>query len=446
MSSIIPELRGDAATEEARRGLLQERALPELLDALRWQWKRALAVMLFFTLGTTLYIESLPSQYDGRALVAIGPRESAASPADTVRVVAPKYVAYATAPATVRDVAPRVGEDPATIEKAIDAHVATDTGNVSIRVRLPSPTRAARTANAFADAVVQFSRRDPLLVGQLVARAIPPSQPASPPRRLLEAASLFVGGLLGILTAVVFERALPRVRTWRELARITGYPVVGRIPALRNVRARPTTAFTEPESASAFRILRANLEPQIREREIDVLVVTSPSAGDGKTTVSALLAEAFARLGMRVLLVDADLRRPGLAKMVRARPQPGLSDVLRREVTLSEAIRQAWAENLRMLPTAHDLEAGDLVAREFAAVIDQARDDYDLVIVDTPPLLRTEDARSIALHAKGILLVVSAGTDPDDVNESVLLIETVKGPLLGIVGNRFKESTLPYYS
>ena len=445
MSSSITDFRADATTEEARRGLLQERGLPELVDALRWRWKPAVAVALFFTLGATLYIESLPAQYDGKALVAIGPRPNRGAEADTVRVVAPKYVAYATAPSTVRNVAPTVGEDAAEIERAVDAAVATDTGNVSITVRLPSAERAARTANAFADAVVRFSERDPLLVGQLVARALPPDDPASPPRRLLEGASFFVGALLGILTAIILERARPRLRTWREIGRITGYPVVGRIPALRNVKARPTGAFAEPRSASAFRILRANLEPQIREREIDVIVVTSPSPGDGKTTVSALLAEAFARLGMRVLLMDADLRRPGLAKMVREPPEPGLSDVLRREVALAEAIRDGWTENLRMLPTAPDPDAGDLVARNFSSVIEQARDDYDLVIVDTPPLLRTEDARSIAIHAKGILLVVSAGTDPADVNESVLSIEAVKGPLLGIVGNRFKESGLPYY-
>jgi capsular exopolysaccharide synthesis family protein len=445
MSSTIPEFRGDAATEEARQGLLQERALPELVDALRWRWKPAFAVMLFFTLGATLYIESLPSQYDGKALVAIGPRASGNADADNVRVAAPKYVEYATAPSTVREVAPRLGEDPLTIEKAIDASVATDTGNVSIRVRLPSPERAARTANAFADAVVAFSQRDPLLMGQLVSRAIPPRDPASPPRRLLEAASLFVGGLLGILTALVLERARPRLRTWREISRVTGYPVVGRIPALRNLRNRPTAAFSEARSASAFRILRANIEPQLRERELDVIVVTSPSPGDGKTTVAALLSEAFARLGWSVLLIDADLRRPGLARMVRARAEPGLSDVLRRKAALTEAVREGWTENLRMLPTAPDGDAGDLVARNFAAVLEQAGDNYDLVLVDTPPLLRTEDARSIAIHAKGILLVVSAGTDPADVNESVLSIEALKGPLLGIVGNRFKESGLPYY-
>lgn len=445
MSSTIPDLRADGTADETRQGLLQERGLPELVDALRWRWKPALAVTLFFTLGATLYVESLPSQYDGKALVAIGPRPNRGAEADTVRVVAPKYVEYVTAPSTVRAVAPTVDEDPETIEKAIDASVATDTGNVAITVRLPNPRRAARAANAFADAAVEFSSGDPLLVGQHVARALPPEEPASPPRRLLEAASLFVGALLGILTAIVLERARPRLRTWREIPRVTGYPVVGRIPALRNVRTRPTGAFAEPRSASAFRILRANLEPQIREREIDVVVVTSPAPGDGKTTVSALLAEAFARLGMRVLLIDADLRRPGLAKLVRVRQEPGLSEVLRRKVPLAEAVRDGWTENLRMLPTAPDTDAGDLVARNFRHVLDEARDDYDLVIVDTPPLLRTEDARSIAIHAKGILLVVAAGTDPADVNESVLSIEALKGPLLGIIGNRFKESGLPYY-
>src|SRR5947209_20028463 len=103
-------------SRESRRSLTQEGGLPELLDALRWRWKPTLLIAVLFTLGASLYVESLPSQYDGKALLSIGPRDPSAG-SDVVRVVGPKYPAYVTAPATIGQVAPRIGEKPKTIEK-----------------------------------------------------------------------------------------------------------------------------------------------------------------------------------------------------------------------------------------------------------------------------------------------------------------------------------------
>jgi capsular exopolysaccharide synthesis family protein len=431
---------------EGSRGVIQEGGLPDLLDALRWRWKPTALIAVLFTLGATIYVESLPSEYDGESLVAISPRADVPSAgADTVRIGAPKYVEYVTAPSTIQIVAPRTGEDMDTLEGAVSASVATDTGNVSITVRLPSAERAARAANAFALQTVAFSRRDPLLTAQIVARALPPDEPAAPPRRLLEAAALLVGLLLGVVASLLLERGRPRLRSWRDLARSTGYPVIGRIPPSRALHRGAREAFTDLQTASMFRILRANLEPQLREGSVDTIVVTSPAPGDGKTTITTLLGQAFGRLGMKVLLIDGDLRRPGLARVARVSPHPGLSEVLRGQATLSQAAQEDWAENVWLLPTSHDPEAGDLLARRFAEVLEEARQTYDLVLIDTPPVLSTDDARTLATMAKGILLIVTRGTLERSVSDAVLAIEALQAPLMGIVANRFKESSVPYY-
>jgi polysaccharide biosynthesis transport protein len=436
----------DRSVRDRLRAPVSEGGLPDLLEALRWRWKATLIAALLFTVGATVYVESLPSKYDGEALVAVGPRPNVPSAgADTVRVVAPKYVEYVTAPSTIRRVAPTIAEDPEELEDAVDAKVATDTGNVTITVRLPTAQRAAVAANAFAREAVEFSRRDPLLQGQIVARALPDTEPAAPPRRLLEAAAAFAGILLAVGLALLLERGRPKLRSWREMAKLTGYPVVGRIPPSRAIRKTPTLAFSDPEAASAFRILRANVEPQLREEHVDFIVVTSPAPGDGKTTVAALLAESLGRLGMKVLLVDADLRRPGLARLAKVRGDPGLSTILRDSGSLNGAVRSGWAENLWILPTTHDSEAGDLLARHFAHVLDEAHASFDVVVVDTPPLLGTDDARTLATMAKGILLVVSANSNATTLNDAILAVEALKAPLLGIVGNRFRESSLAYY-
>jgi capsular exopolysaccharide synthesis family protein len=440
------DLSPERQAREGSRGLVHEGGLPELFDALRWRWRPIALIAVLFAVGATVYVQSLPAQYDGKALVAVGPRPRVAtSGADTVRVIAPKYVEYVTARSTVELVAPRLGEDPEVLEKAVSSSVATDTGNVTITVRLKDPRKAADAANAFAQQALDFSKSDPLLTGVLVARALPPTKPAAPPRRVLEAAAVLVGILLGVVASLLLERGRPRLRSWRDLARITSYPVVGRIPPARALKQGPMSAFSDLRTASAFRILRANLEPQLREGSIDLIVVSSPSPADGKTTVTTLLGESLGRLGMRVLLIDGDLRRPGFARYAGVTPTPGLAEVLRGQIPLMEAAREGWAENVSILPTAHDPDAGDLLARRLTEVLDEARERFDVVVIDTPPLLSTDDARTIATMAKGILLVVTAGSLVRSVTEAVVAIEALQAPLMGIVANRFKESSVPYY-
>jgi capsular exopolysaccharide synthesis family protein len=426
----------------------REGGLPELLEALRWRWKLTLLIAGCVLLGAILYVQSLPSEYDGKAVVAFGPKPNVASAsADAVRVVVPKYVDYVTAPATVRDVAAALGTSARRLQHALDASLARDTGTVTIRVRLRSPDEAARDANAFARNLVEFAKKDPLLQAQLVAPALTPTSPAAPPRALLEGAALVVGLLLGAGIAVLLERGRPRLRSWREIAQLTGYPLLGRIPVSRAIRKRTTTSFSDPVVGSSFRTLRANLEQILRERKIKLILVTSPSEEDGKTTVAALLAESLSRLGANTLLLDADLRRPGIAPLLSMNDNRGLAAILHGESGFTGLIQRGWIRNLSVLPTAADHAAGDLLARRFATVAAAAVADYDFVVIDTAPLLGTDDARTIttSLGDHGVLLVVSAGSAADLVNEAVLAIESLKAPLLGIVGNRLKEGRRAYY-
>jgi capsular exopolysaccharide synthesis family protein len=441
----VDELAAGRPVIESRRGAVVERGLPDLLEALRWRWKLTVLIALAFTIAASVYVESLPSQYDGKAIVAIGPRpEVSSAGADTVRVLAPKFVAYATARSTIAKIAPRLDEELSDLDGAIEATIGTDTGNITITARRPSPVRAANAANAFARDVVAFAAQDPLVRGQLVARALPPDQPAAPPRRLLEGAALLVGLILGASVSVLLERARPRLRSWRDISRLTGRPVVGRIPSSRIIRQRTTEALADPVAGSAFRALRANLEPQLSDAEIDNLLVTSPGAGNGKSTVSALVAEAFARVGMRVLLVDGDLRRPRIGEIAHADTSGGLSALLRGKTSFEDAVRPGWTEGLWILPTAPDVEARDLLPKRFPEVMRAAREAYDLVVVDTPPLLETDDARSLAPMARAVLLVVAAGETAAEVNEAIVTLESLRAPLLGIVGNRLKESRAGY--
>lgn len=405
-----------------------------------------IAIGLF--VGATLYVEALPSQYEGVAVVAYAPRADVPTAgADTVRLVVPKYVSFLASPQTRSAVAGEIGLRLEDLQGALEASPGTDSGNLEIAVTLTSPSLAARAANAFAEAAIDFSEGDELVRGELVAAALTPTEPAGPPRRLFEAASLLVGVLLGIVVSLLLERARPRVRSWRDIYRISGLTVVGRIPRSRTLKSRPTEGFTDPIVGAAFRNLRTNVEraAQGREEELGVVVVASATSGDGKTTVACLFAEALARLGRRVLLVDGDLHRPNMSRMLRREISGGLAAVLRQEVSLADEVEAGWTDNLDILATRADPQGGDLVANRFALFLTEARKTHDVIVVDTPPLLGTDEGRTIATLATGVLFVVRAGTVTGPVNEGILALEALKVPMLGAVGNALRHREVGQY-
>lgn len=411
-----------------------------LVQQLLRRWRAVAVVALAFFGGATAYAESLPDQYRGTAVVAFSPRLEASIGGDTLRVVLPKYVAYVTAGATVNRVAPRLGERPSTLRSAVSASISADSGNLTIAVASSSPRGAAAAANALADEVVAFADTDELLRAVVVSPALPGSAPSGPPRRLIEAAALFVGLLAGAALAFVLERGRPRIRSWRDIGIVTGYPVVGRLPPSRAFRSLPTDALADPAVGAAVRTLRTNLERLSRERPVHILVVTSSLPGEGKTTVAGVLAAALARLDADVLLVDADLRRPGLTRTFAVSARPGLAEVLREEASLDAALRPSPVRNLTILPTVADTDAGDLLARRFSGVLREARERFDVVVVDAPPLLGDDDARTLATLCDGVVLVVGADTVAESVNEAANALDALGVRVLGAVANRSREA------
>ena len=415
--------------------------LPELLDALRWRWKLLLLIVAPLVIGVAVYAQRLPDQYQGESIVAIAPPPDSSVGTDIVTIVGPKYVAYITARATIRNMAPRLGLSEATLEGAVDAALAPDTGNITITVTLGDPGDAASVANAFAEDLVAYSKSDRSVVAQVVAPAVPPRGPSGPPRRLMEVAALLVGLVIAVALAVVIERSRPRMRSWRDIAVLTGYPVVGRLPNSRRLRrAAPSRAMSDASVGAAVRSLRTNLERELGEQPRGVIVVTSAARGEGKTTVAGVLATALARLDMRVLLIDADLRRAGLSRSVRVDSGGGLAGLLRGGGDMFARLQPGWTEGLSILPTNTDPDAGDLLARRFAEVVRRARDAFDAVIVDGPELLGTDDAATLTTQVDAVLLVVSDGTMAAPASEAVLALHGLRVRVWGVVANRVRET------
>jgi Mrp family chromosome partitioning ATPase len=129
---------------------------------------------------------------------------------------------------------------------------------------------------------------------------------------------------------------------------------------------------------------------------------------------------------------------------VPASPEPS-PEILRGEATMDEAMQDGWTKDLSVLPAHVDEDAGDLLARWFSDMVREARQRFEVIVADTPPLLGTDDARTLASMASGVLLVISARSLTETVNEAVLSLETLNAPMLGVLGNRLRESRHHYY-
>ena len=423
------------------RRLAEQTPLPVLLRDITLRWKLALAVTLAVLAGGAVYAESLPDRYTSMTVVSFSPKPDVNAGAGAVRVVLPRYLHYVGARQTVNRVAARTGQDPDTLDDGVDAAIEPESGNLTISVELESGEAAAQAANALAAETVAFAETDRLLDAVVVARALPTRSPSGPPRRLLELAALVVGALLGVTAAVLLERGRPRVRSWHDVTAVTGYPVLGRVPSSRSIRDAPEKALTDPAVGAAMRTLRTHLDRVSRDRPTHVLAVTSSVLGEGKTTVAASLATTLSRLDARVLLVDADLRRPHVSSLFRIDPHPGLNDVLNGHVPLDVAVQRGPDEQLFLLAARPDSDAGDLLARELASVLRLARANYDIVVVDCPPVLMGADARTIALLSDGVLFVVGADTLAQAVGEAASALDSLGETVLGAVTNRMRRST-----
>ena len=177
------------------------------------------------------------------------------------------------------------------------------------------------------------------------------------------------------------------------------------------------------------------------------LVVTSPAAGEGTSTVSSNLAVTFAQQNLRVLIVDADMRRARLHTIFGGHREPGLSEVLARQGTLEEAIRPTDVEGLHLLP------AGMLVpnvsemlgSERMRALMGELTDRYDLVIIDTPPVLAAADAEILGVQADATLVVVRAGqTERQPAQYAVQQMRAIGSRVMGVVLNDPDEKIAAY--
>jgi tyrosine-protein kinase Etk/Wzc len=288
---------------------------------------------------------------------------------------------------------------------------------------------------------------------RVVDVAVAAREPVRPRAAVMLPLLGMIGAGVGALVSIGRSRMDRTLRTREEVEAAVGLPTVGFIPRARREGGRPQ-GMAAPEAAilaEAFGALRTNLlflHPQDRPR---VFAITSALPGEGKSFTAMHLAESLARQGLRVALVDADLRRGRLHEAFSLPASPGLSESLAGLADPEAALRpagDAGGTPIVVLPRGQippnpaELHAdGRLrrIAERFAPAV-------DLVLVDCPPLLPVTDAALIGSQVDGVLLVIRAGvTDTGAVREALLRLRAVRAPLLGVVLNETDLADASYY-
>jgi len=197
-------------------------------------------------------------------------------------------------------------------------------------------------------------------------------------------------------------------------------------------------------------MLRTNVEYSAIDQTLQVIVVTSSRPGEGKSTTCANLAVAYAQTSKKVLLIDADMRKPSQHHLFGKSNRLGLTTALFRQKELQEVIQQTNTDDLAIIsagptpPNPSEL----LASKRMAALLETARERYDVVIIDTPPLMYVTDAQIAAAQSDGVILVVEAGKVKKDVAlRAKASLDHVKARLIGVVLNNVprKHSDSYYY-
>ncbi|MEV4133954.1 polysaccharide biosynthesis tyrosine autokinase [Dactylosporangium sp. NPDC049742] len=371
------------------------------------------------------------------------------------------YVNLVTSDRLARAVAadPGVGLDADGVKARISARTVPDTVLLDITVLDTRSDRALRIAESVA---TQFAALvavletppggdSPTVRVDVVTGPRVGTDPVSPQPARNFAVALLMGLLVGAAGAVLREILDSSVRSATALRQAGGKAVLATVPLDPRARQEPLLLedATWSPRGEAMRHLRTNLQFVDPDRRARCIVVTSALPDEGKSTIACNLAIVLAENGHRVLLIDADVRRPKLAEYLDLEGAVGLTNVLVGQVDLDTAA-QPWGDRDLWVLASGSIPPNPselLGSQQMARLLATAGEDYDYVVVDTSPLLVVTDAAVVASRADGAVLVTRAGkTTVTQVRSAVLAIDAVSARLFGCVLNGAKSGGDDAYS
>lgn len=262
-----------------------------------------------------------------------------------------------------------------------------------------------------------------------------PGAPSSPNYRLNLIAGAVVGLLAGFVVAFISNYFDTSVKTLEDAERSLGLPVLGVIP--QDAGLLIMQGGDSPD-AEAYRILRTNIELKKDLFKATSIAVVSANAGEGKTTTLSNLAYVFSQAGYSTLMMDADLRRPRLARYAELKSDVGLSTYLTGAAELKEVVFQTGHDNLYMLPSGPiPVDPSGLIgSHRMQKLMSEVSQRFDVVLIDSPPVLGVSDASLLVSRADATLLVLQPRKMPlKALLRAKTLIQNAGGQLMGLVMN-----------
>jgi polysaccharide biosynthesis transport protein len=438
--------------------------LGEYLDILRRRWLGVLIIALTVLALASAVTLITPKKYTAttRLFVAVA-GESVTELAQGSNFTEKQMSSYAEVATSRRVLEPVIGQlglqtTPDQLARSVEATVPVGTVILEIAVTDLDPTRAADIANAtgqeFAKAAGELSpeRRDGTIAVRVttIAAAQLPTEASSPNIPLNLGVALIIGLLLGLGVAVLRHVLDTKVRSENDVRAMTDSPILGVVAFDQEVSSHPLILRDRPQAASseAIRRLRTNLQFIDFANRPKSIVISSSIPDEGKSTIAINLAVSLADSGSRVILVDADLRQPSVAEYAGIEGRVGLTTVLIGRAQERDIVQPLGSTSLDLLP-AGDLPPNPselLGSTAMASLLERLSESYDIVLLDSPPLLPVTDAAVLSKLAGGALVVAGADRiDRRQLQQSLESLETAGASLFGIVMNKIARREAASY-
>lgn len=429
--------------------------LPDLVKTIRKGWLLIL-VGLVAGVGAGLGLTAITErEYTATTKLFVSVRTSDSSSAADVsqgsaaaQQKVRSYTEVATSASVLQPVITKLGLDvtPAALARQVEATTPVSSVVMTISVTDRSATAAAEIANAigasFSTYVSELETPTEGGASQVkvadITSAVVPAAPSSPNRTVNVGVGALLGLLLGFVSAVLRSMLDTRVHGPRDVAAVTGAPVLGTIGFDALAGRRPLIVQSEPRSplAEAFRALRTNLQFVDLTSSGGSFVVTSAMPSEGKTTTTANLAIAIAETGAKVVLIDADLRRPRLAQVMGIEGGAGLTDLLIGRAELDDVVQPWGTGSLSVLPAGlvPPNPSELLGSAAMRALLDILTAEFDYVLIDAPPTLPVTDAAVLSTVTAGAIIVTAARQSRrSQLQAAIANIDRLGSRILGVV-------------
>lgn len=431
--------------------------------AVLWKRKRTfVAAFAAALLAATIVTYSLPKVYSTVAYLWVNPASEAGSDFEATQlsqVMTRTFAELIQTPQVADEVAKELPYEASGGEliDSVEAKPVADSQLLAIEAEAASPAKAQALANTYA--TVFKERADEFVDSNATQTRLTVASPATRPGsasrprpKLYLLVAAVLAAFVAALAALLRERFDQRLRVDSTTTEVLGLPIIGRVPERDQsmVRSIARGEAGDDEAArtleESFRLLLANLSFVTAGKTPATIAIVSPNEGEGKSICAFNLGRSAAELGMKVLLVDADLRRATLSARLNARGQAGLSTYLVKPGQLNELCVEVPREAFYLMPAGPVPPNPPVLLNSLSDFDEVAKEEFDLVIYDTPPLSVGADASLVAAGSEGTILIVNMKlTQRKRALHALDQLKRARANILGMVVNRVQDTADEYY-